>query len=183
MAVVLVAAVPDAKAGDGTTVSVGARTRGGRPIVVGEYWPGRFGFSAEVGADRFDREQTRERPGDVSDVTSDDGWSASVGGGIYYAVARGKRAQMSVGVRVSYRHFSADGEGRDASASVFEAAIPIRVELWVDSRVSVYTELGVGMRTVEQSEDGGGLSNFEVETEEMFVFGDPLGNAGVSFHF
>lgn len=170
----------------GRTIAVGARTRNFTPAMVAELWLGRFGLSAEAGIGLAKEEDTpfSTSPDAVTQTSNRSAIRAAAA--VYYTLARGKQTQLSAGLRYGYgRGHTTWDDGRDKSViSYNELSVPLRVEVWPLKRLSIYIEFGVGARKWKTVRTVDAASQQSIDrTEELFMFGDPLGNAGVSFHF
>jgi hypothetical protein len=174
----------------GRTTAVGVRVRGDGPVVVGELWLGLVGLSAEAGVGLGENEAPRS--GFVSDndpTTTNTDSSILLGAAAYYAVARGKQTQLSAGLRYRYQraHLTRDdANATDKTVSTTsEVSVPIRIEVWPVKRVSLYIEFGLAVRFEKsvRTRDNRVPEETILRGKELRLFGDPLGNAGVSFYF
>ena len=178
--------LPAAATAGGRTIAVGARTRSFTPVVVGELWLGHVGLSAEAGIG-LAKSEDAPFPSSIDRETRVSNRSAlRVGAAVYSVLARGKQTQLSAGLRYGYgrSHLTRD-DGRDKSVSSYnELSMPLRVEVWPIKRLSVYVEFGFGARKWKSVRTVNAAPEQAIErAQELFLFGDPLGNAGVSFHF
>ena len=177
---------------DGGTTAVGVRVRDDGPVVVGELWLGLVGLSAEAVVGFGENEAPRS--GFVSDeapTTMNTDSSILLGAAAYYGVIRGKQTQLSAGLRYRYqRGHSArnDANSTDKTVSTTsEVSVPIRIEVWPVQRVSLYIEFGLAVRlekSVRTRDVGGAMPEESIlHGKDLRLFGNPLGNAGVNFHF
>ena len=184
---VMPVALADKPAPGGRTAKMGVRLRDAGPVVVGELWLGLTGLSAEAGVRRGESDAPTGGFVPEGSTTTNTETSILLGAAAYRALARGKHTQLSAGLRYRYERTHLTRDDSDATdktiSTTNEVSVPIRIEAWLAKRVSLYIEFGMALRFEKSVRNRENVVPGEttVRSNEVGVFGDPLGNAGVNF--
>jgi hypothetical protein len=159
--------------------AVGARAEGGVYGPGADYWRGPLAITATVGA-----AATTQRggpPGTPAEMRAM-ALGGSLGGLV--ALAQGPRSRLALGVRAVYGlQYLGAVDLWDSTYQSLALQLPLRIQVWVADRIALHTEVGLELGVASSSSTTEQGNDIEASNRSLGVFGNPLGNFGVSYCF